>query len=159
MRRGCRLGVDVGSVRIGVALSDAAGILATPLTTVQRDLARGTDLDVLARLVAEHEVVELVVGLPRSLSGRIGPAARGVQQYAATLAGRVAPVPVTLSDERLTTVQAARTLSGQGVRGKRQRAVVDQAAAVLILQSWLDTAHARSGDPAPRGEGQGELDD
>jgi len=158
VRSGARLGVDVGAVRIGVAVSDPSGVLASPLATVQRDLARGSDLDVLARLVQDHDVVEVVVGLPRSLSGRIGPAARAVQEYAATLAGRVAPVPVTLSDERLTTVQATRTLSGQGVRGKRQRAVVDQAAAVLILQSWLDMARARS-DRGPAGEGRGDLDD
>jgi putative Holliday junction resolvase len=90
-------------------------------------------------LVAEHEAVEIVVGLPRSLSGREGPAAETARRYAAILAKRVEPVPVRFADERLTTVSAIRTLSGQGVRGRRQRAVVDQAAAVLILQSWLDS--------------------
>ncbi|HSV65059.1 MAG TPA: Holliday junction resolvase RuvX [Mycobacteriales bacterium] len=145
---GRRLGVDVGSVRIGVALSDPAGVLATPLTTLTRDPAggsAGTDLAELAALVREHGVVEVVVGLPRSLSGRLGPAAQQVTAYAERLASRLAPIPVRLADERLTTVLAARTLTQQGVRGKRQRAVVDQAAAVLILQDWLDQTRHRGG--------------
>jgi putative Holliday junction resolvase len=138
-----RLGVDVGSVRVGVAVSDPAGLLATPLTTLARDQARGSDFDRLAELVREHAAVAVVVGLPRSLSGGLGPAARIATDYAGRLASRIEPVPVQLSDERLTTVQATRTLSDRGVRGRRQRAVVDQAAAVLILQSWLDAERAR----------------
>ena len=135
--RGRRLGVDAGSVRVGVAISDPDGILATPLVTLHRD-PDGGDLAELVGLVREHEVVEVVVGLPRSLSGRTGVAAEQAMAYAEQLRQRVAPVPVWLADERLTTVVASRTLSQQGVRGKRQRAVVDQAAAVLILQGWLD---------------------
>ena len=138
MTSGVRLGVDVGAVRVGVAVSDPAGVLATPLVTLRRDTTGQSDLAELARLVTEHQAVEVVVGLPRSLSGREGPAAVAAREYAATLAGRITPVPVQLSDERLTTVIASRTLTGRGYRGKRQRAVVDQAAAVLILQSWLD---------------------
>jgi putative Holliday junction resolvase len=137
--RGVRLGVDVGSVRVGVARSDPSGLLATPLVTLRRDASGDSDITELAALVAEHEAVEIVVGLPRSLSGREGPAAETARRYAAILAKRVEPVPVRFADERLTTVSAIRTLSGQGVRGRRQRAVVDQAAAVLILQSWLDS--------------------
>ncbi|SHG14000.1 Holliday junction resolvase RuvX [Streptoalloteichus hindustanus] len=136
--RGRRLGVDVGAVRVGVALSDPAPLLASPLVTLARDEAAGADLDALAALVAEHEVVEVVVGLPRTLAGRHGPAAEAAVGYADALAARVAPVPVRLADERLTTVSATRMLSDRGVRGRRQRAVVDQAAAVEILQSWLD---------------------
>lgn len=136
---GVRLGVDVGSVRVGVAVSDPSGVLATPLVTLPRDASRDADIDGLAALVVEYEAVEIVVGLPRSLSGREGPAAQTARAYAATLAKRVEPVPVRLADERLTTVMASRNLTAQGVRGKRQRAVVDQAAAVLILQSWLDS--------------------
>jgi putative Holliday junction resolvase len=136
---GVRLGVDVGSVRVGVAVSDPSGVLATPLVTLPRDASRNADIDSLAALVVEYEAVEIVVGLPRSLSGREGPAAQTARAYAATLAKRVEPVPVRLADERLTTVMASRNLTAQGVRGKRQRAVVDQAAAVLILQSWLDS--------------------
>jgi putative Holliday junction resolvase len=137
--RGVRIGVDVGSVRVGVAVSDPSGLLATPLVTLARDAARDTDIERLVELVAEYDAVEIVVGLPRSLSGREGPAAQTARRYAATLANRTEPVPVQLADERLTTVAATRTLSAQGVRGRRQRAVVDQAAAVLILQSWLDS--------------------
>lgn len=135
---GRRLGVDVGTVRVGVALSDPAGVLATPLVTLSRDLRAGGDLERLAALVVEHEVVEVVVGLPRTLAGRHGPAAAAAQSYAAALAERIAPVPVRLTDERLSTVAATRSLRAGGVRGRRQRAVVDQAAAMQILQSWLD---------------------
>jgi putative Holliday junction resolvase len=126
-------------VRVGVAVSDPSGFLATPLVTLPRDAAHNRDIERLAELVAEYEAVEIVVGLPRSLSGREGPAAQTARQYVDTLAERVEPVPVRLSDERLTTVMASRTLTAQGVRGRRQRAVVDQAAAVFILQSWLDS--------------------
>jgi putative Holliday junction resolvase len=139
---GRRLGVDVGSVRVGVALSDPSAFLATPLVTLARDEKGGKDLAELLRLAAEHEVVEIVVGLPRTLAGRHGPAAVAAEGYAATLAEQVAPIPVRLTDERLTTVTASRVLAERGVRGKKQRAVVDQAAAVEILQSWLD-ARAR----------------
>jgi putative Holliday junction resolvase len=139
---GRRLGVDVGSVRVGVSLSDPSAFLATPLVTLQRDEKRGSDLTELVRLVAEHDVVEVVVGLPKTLAGRHGPAAESATAYAAALAGRIAPVPVRLSDERLTTVVVSRVLAQRGVKGKKQRAVVDQAAAVEILQSWLD-ARAR----------------
>lgn len=137
---GRRLGVDVGEVRVGVALSDPAGILATPLVTLSRDQSGGRDLDALAAMVVEHEVVEVVVGLPRTLAGREGPAARAATDYARELAGRLGTgVPVRLTDERFTTVSATRMLAERGVRGRKQRAVVDQAAAVEILQHWLDT--------------------
>lgn len=136
--RGRRLGVDVGSVRVGVALSDPSPVLATPLVTLSRDERGGKDISRLAALVTEHEVVEVVVGLPRTLAGRTGQAAQTAQRYADALATRIAPVPVRLADERLTTVTATRMLSQRGVKGGKQRAVVDQAAAVEILQSWLD---------------------
>ena len=137
---GVRLGVDVGTVRVGVAVSDPAGVLASPLATLARDAAGGADLAELARLVAGRGAVEVVVGLPRSLSGRRGPAARAAEEYAAALAVRIAPVPVRLADERLTTVAATRLLAERGVSSRRQRSVVDQEAAVLILQGWLDAA-------------------
>nr|WP_042197111.1 Holliday junction resolvase RuvX [Kibdelosporangium sp. MJ126-NF4]CEL22749.1 Putative Holliday junction resolvase YggF [Kibdelosporangium sp. MJ126-NF4]CTQ89888.1 Putative Holliday junction resolvase YggF [Kibdelosporangium sp. MJ126-NF4] len=154
---GRRLGVDVGSVRVGVALSDPAPMLATPLVTLSRDEKAGSDLDQLARLVVEHDVVEVVVGLPKTLAGRHGPAAIGAVAYAEQLSGRIG-VPVRLGDERLTTVTASRMLSQRGVRGKKQRAVVDQAAAVEILQAWLDARAAairrnndRVGESSPEG--------
>jgi putative Holliday junction resolvase len=131
--------VDVGEVRVGVALSDPSGILATPLITLSRDRAGGSDLEELVALIVEHQVVEVVVGLPRTLAGRHGPAARAAQEYAHTLAERLGDsVPVRMTDERLTTVSAIRTLADRGVRGRKQRAVVDQAAAVEILQGWLE---------------------
>lgn len=141
---GRRLAVDVGHVRVGVAVSDPSPILATPLVTLKRDEAGNTDLVRLAELVTEYEIVEVVVGLPKTLAGRHGSAAEAAHSYAGALAARVSPVPVRFSDERLTTVTASRVLTQQGVRGKRQRAVVDQAAAVEILQAWLD-ARGRTG--------------
>ncbi len=146
---GVRLGVDVGQVRVGVARSDPHGILATPLVTLARDLtadddAVPTDMAQLAALIAEHEAVEVVLGLPVNLAGRHGPAAVHATAYADRLARVIAPVPVTLTDERMSTVVASRRLSERGVRGKRQRAVVDQAAAVEILQSWLDAQRRRT---------------
>jgi putative holliday junction resolvase len=140
--RGRRLGIDVGAVRVGVALSDPDGVLATPLVTVPRDVAGGTDLTAIAGLVAEHEVVGIVLGLPRTLAGREGPAAEAARDFAAGLAS-VVDVPVELSDERLTTVVATQQLRERGVKGRKQRAVVDQAAAVAILQGWLDAARRR----------------
>ena len=134
MTRGVRIGVDVGSVRVGVAVSDPGGILATPVAT----LDRAGSLDALAALVREREAVEVVVGHPRHLSGASGASARDAETFADSLRALVDPVPVRLVDERLTTVSATRTLSERGVRGKAQRAVVDQAAAVAILQSALD---------------------
>jgi putative Holliday junction resolvase len=150
--------VDVGSVRVGVALSDPAPVLATPLVTLSRDERKRTDLDQLAELVTEHDVVEVVVGLPKTLAGRHGPAATGAVAYAEALAERIGPVPVRLGDERLTTVTASRMLSQRGVRGKRQRAVVDQAAAVEILQAWLDaraSALRRQDDRVGEGSPEG----
>ncbi|GII24348.1 putative pre-16S rRNA nuclease [Planosporangium mesophilum] len=146
--RGVRLGVDVGSVRVGVASSDPDGILATPLATVSRDVTQSSDIPSdmaeIARLVREYEAIEVVVGLPINLAGKEGPAAASIRQYVEILKAVVDPVPVLFADERLSTVIATRRLSDRGVRGKRQRAVVDQVAAVEILQSWLDAQRRRS---------------
>ncbi|WP_163506904.1 Holliday junction resolvase RuvX [Fodinicola acaciae] len=141
---GVRIAVDVGSVRVGVAVSDRDGILASPLVTLRRS-GDGSDLARLAELVAERGAVQVLVGLPRHLSGAEGTAAEAARAYGADLASRVAPVRVDFVDERLSTVSATRTLSSRGVRGQRQRAVVDQAAAVVILQSWLDARASRQG--------------
>jgi putative Holliday junction resolvase len=135
--RGRRLGIDVGSVRIGVAVSDPDGILATPVETVRRDRL-GKHLRRLGELVVEQEAVEVVVGLPRTLADRTGSSARDAIELADVLARRIAPIPVRLADERLTTVSAQRSLRQAGVRAKDQRIVIDQAAAVAILQGWLD---------------------
>ena len=139
--RGRRLGVDVGTVRIGVAVSDPDGVLATPVETVRRD--RGTGhLRRIVSLVNELQVVEVVVGLPRTLADRAGASADDAVQMAELLAGRIQPIPVRLADERLTTVSAARSLREAGVRAKDQRGKIDQAAAVAILQGWLDQRRA-----------------
>ncbi|GIG92482.1 Holliday junction resolvase RuvX [Plantactinospora endophytica] len=148
--RGVRLGVDVGQVRVGVALSDPDGILATPLVTLPRDLktdneAVPADISEIARLVELHQVVTVVVGLPVTLAGTHGPAATQAKAYARRLGAAITPVPVDLVDERMSTVVASRRLAERGVRGRRQRAVVDQAAAVEILQSWLDGQRRRTG--------------
>ncbi len=149
--RGRRLGVDVGTVRIGVAASDPDGILATPVETVRRDRTN-KHLRRLTQLAAELEAVEVVVGLPRTLADRSGPSARDAVELAEQLAARIAPTPVRLSDERLTTVSAQRSLRDAGIRAKGQRAMIDQAAAVGILQNWLDqrrtalAAHGEVGD-------------
>jgi putative Holliday junction resolvase len=138
-----RLGLDPGDARIGVARSDPTGYLATPVETVKRgrgDLGR--ILEILAEIEEDRDgetVLEVVVGLPRSLRGGEGPAAAKVREWAAVLAARVAPRPVRLADERLTTVSAEAMLRDRGRSGAERRAVVDQAAAVLILQHVLDT--------------------
>jgi len=137
-RKGVRLGVDVGTVRVGVALSDPHGVLATPVATLARNHAGETDLTALTALVQEHEVVEVVVGLPKTLRGTDGPAVAAARAYGALLAARITPVPVVFVDERLTTVSADRQLSEAGVRGKARRRVVDQVAATRILQNRLD---------------------
>jgi len=144
VRTGVRLAIDVGSVRIGVAHCDGGGRLASPLTTVLR--GRG-DLDAIGGLAAADDVVEVIVGLPIGLSGREGKAAADARRFAAALAGRVAPVPVRLVDERYTTVVAHDALrqSGSDSRGRRPR--VDQAAAALLLQGALDLERS-TGQPA-----------
>ncbi len=148
-----RLGVDVGSVRVGVARSDPSGLLATPVETVRR--GRG-DLDRIAAISAEHEAVEVVVGLPTSLSGRESHAAAAARDFAGLLAARLAPVPVRLFDERLTTVTAQRGLRSSGVRARNQRDVIDQAAAVVLLQAALDAERATGRPPGHPVEPPGE---
>lgn len=138
MRRGRRLGVDVGDARIGVASSDPDGLLATPVETVPgRDVPAAQRR--LADLVAEYEPLEVVVGLPRSLGGGEGPAAAKVRGFADTLARKITPVPVRLVDERMSTVTATQGMRASGVSSKRGRSRVDQAAAVVILQNALET--------------------
>ena len=143
MRPGVRLGIDLGSRRIGVARSDASGLMAFPVTTVARGQG---DLDALARLVDEHEAVEVIVGLPRHLSGADGPASEAARDFASALA-QLVRVPVRLVDERLTTVSAQRSLHESGRSVRTSRAVIDQAAAVVIVESALERER-QSGLPA-----------
>ncbi|MEX0168022.1 Holliday junction resolvase RuvX [Streptomyces sp. LMG1-1-1.1] len=149
MRRGRRLAVDVGDARIGVASCDPDGVLATPVETVP-----GRDVPAAHRrlrlLVEEYEPIEVVVGLPRSLSGREGPAATKVRAFAREMAKGIAPVPVRLVDERMTTVSATHGLRASGVKAKKGRSVIDQAAAVIILQNALESERV-SGNPPGEG--------
>lgn len=156
MRTGVRLGIDPGDARIGVARSDPTGFLATPLETVKRgrgDLARIAAI--AAEIEADSVLLEVVVGLPRSLridkgaaqGGGENPATAKVRVFADALARRLAPVPVRLVDERLTTVSAEAILRDRGRKGQDRRSVVDQAAAVLILQHALDTERASGAAP------------
>jgi putative holliday junction resolvase len=149
VRRGRRIALDVGEARIGVASCDPDGILATPVETVP-----GRDVPAALRrvraIVAEYEPIEVVVGLPRSLNGGEGPAAAKARTFARGVAKVIAPVGVRLVDERMTTVTAARGLRASGVNAKKGRSVVDQAAAVIILQSALETERA-SGKPPGEG--------
>ena len=144
VRQGVRLAVDVGSVRVGVARSDPGGILASPLAV----LSHGpSDLDALATLASREDAIEVIVGLPTSLSGRDGKAAHGARSFAAELAGRVAPVPVRLVDERFTTTQAHDALRRGGRDSRARRPVVDAAAAAVLLQSALDAERATGHPP------------
>ncbi|MGW4808978.1 Holliday junction resolvase RuvX [Kitasatospora sp. NPDC004272] len=135
-RRGRRIAVDVGDARIGVAVCDPDGLIATPVETVP---AGGRSQARLKAIVEEYDAVEVVVGLPRSLNGKEGPAAAKVREYAGRLAGLLYPVGVRLVDERMTTVTAAAGLRASGRSSKKGRSVIDQAAAVVILQSALET--------------------
>jgi len=150
IRPGVRLGIDVGSVRIGVAASDPGATLAVPVETVRRSADRATvrdDLRRIAALVVERGAVEVVVGLPLSMNGTRGTAAQAALAYAVEIASAVAPVPVRVVDERLSTVTAHGQLGAVGVDSRARRQVVDQAAAVIILQSALDAE--RSSGRAP----------
>jgi putative Holliday junction resolvase len=160
MRRGVRLGIDVGSVRIGVAACDPSGLLATPVETIARDSsdpdlgALPADIAQVAAHVRRLEAIEVVVGLPRSLSGAEGPAARAARAYAGQIARAIDPVPVRLVDERLSTVSAHRSLHAAGRPGRRHRSVVDQVAAVTILQAALDGERGRSAPPGEPVDGR-----
>jgi len=131
------VGVDLGDARIGIALSDSEGAVATPWTKVDRCGDETRDHRRIAALVEEAEAECVVVGLPLSLDGTIGPAAEKALAEVERLRAMV-PVPVETYDERLTTVTAERVLREQGVTGRRRRQVVDQVAASVLLQAWLD---------------------
>jgi putative pre-16S rRNA nuclease len=135
MRAGVRIGLDVGTVRIGVSASDPTGLLASPVETVRR--GKG-DLERIAEIVTERQAMEIVVGLPTNLRGNEGRSAAYVREFVRALSRILAPIPVRLLDERLSTAAAHRRLQESGVRGRRVRAVVDQEAAVVILQNALD---------------------
>lgn len=140
------MGVDVGQARVGLALSDPDGILATPLKTLRRDLKKNSDRRVLRKLLEVNEVTEVFVGLPKTMKGTESPSTVMARDYAATLVAELAQegqsIPVWLVDERLTTVSAHRSLHEAGVSSRDFKAVVDQVAAVNILQTSLDALKA-----------------
>jgi putative holliday junction resolvase len=138
------VGLDIGSRRIGVAVSDGVGAVATPYEVVTRSGDRTVDHARIAALVAEAEADVVVVGLPLSLDGSMGPAARSIIEEADELRTRLpVAVAVVTWDERLSTVEAERSLRAGGVSGRKRRRVVDQVAATVILQSWLDAGRPR----------------
>lgn len=139
------LGLDLGTVRIGVAVSDPIGIIASPHSVIRRGDVHAVDHGAIAALVSELEVGRVVVGLPLSMDGSVGPAAEAALAEIDELGDRL-PVPVEPYDERLTTVSAERSLREGGVRGRSRRDVIDKVAAAVILQSWLD------GRPSPAPE-------
>ncbi len=143
MRGGVRLGIDVGRARVGVARCDPHGMLATPVETLAR---RDEPIAGILRLVTEHGAVEVIVGLPLSLSGAETASTADSRAVAAELAAQLA-VPVRLVDERLTTVSAARGLREAGRTAKNSRSVVDQAAAVILLQHALDLERSTGNPP------------
>jgi putative Holliday junction resolvase len=147
---GTKLGVDVGLARVGLAGSDPGGILATPIRTLKRDAKKNSDIRVLVREAAERSAVQVFVGLPRTMKGGESASTQMAREYADLLAQALADaglaVPVNLIDERLTTVSAHRTLHSAGMSSREHRKVVDQVAAVEILQQALDMQRALGRD-------------
>ena len=131
------VGLDLGARRIGVAVSDSGGVLATPYTVIPRSGDDAADRARIADVVRELAAEAVVVGLPLSLDGSVGPAATAAEVEAVALR-QVLDVPVECHDERLSTVSAERSLAASGVKGAARRKVVDQVAAAVLLQSWLD---------------------
>ncbi|THJ67049.1 Holliday junction resolvase RuvX [Arthrobacter echini] len=151
---GPKLGVDVGQARVGVAASDRDALLATPVRTLKRDQRRNHDVRLLVREAVERDAVQIVIGLPKNLSGREGASADMARTYAGLVAEELArqsrSIPVRLVDERLSTVSAHRSLHAAGLSSREHRKVVDQVAAVEILQHAIDMQRSRGrdvGDP------------
>lgn len=139
LRSGRRIGVDVGTVRVGIAVSDPEGLLAFPLATLSFTDSRAVAAEIVA-LVVEHEAIEVIVGLPRHLSGEQGKSA-GFARDVASAVSALGPA-VRLVDERLTTASAAASLRANGRTARQQREVIDQEAARVILQFALDSERA-----------------
>jgi putative holliday junction resolvase len=146
MRQGVRLGIDVGRARIGVARCDAGALLAVPVETVQRASAGNDDVQRVLELANEFGAIELVVGHPLSLSGAATPSTDDAVAFAERLAAR-GVAPVRLVDERLSTVSAQQALRAAGRSSRTQRPVVDQVAAVIILQHAIDSERASGAEP------------
>ena len=147
---GPKLGVDVGQVRVGLAGSDRDGLLATPIRTLKRDARKNSDIRWVVREAAERNAVQIIVGLPKRMNGGEGASAEMARSYAALLVSELHRQSLTLSvrlvDERLSTVSAHRSLHSAGLSSREHRMVVDQVAAVEILQHAIDTQRARGRD-------------
>jgi len=154
MPGGVRLGIDVGTVRVGVARSDPSGLLASPIETLERDSA----VERISELVREHRAIEVVVGLPLALSGRVTASTEDATGFAQELANCL-DVPVRLVDERLSTVSASSRLREGGRSAKRQRHSIDQAAAVIILQHWIGAERSQGSAPGTLVEAVGSNSD
>lgn len=137
------LGLDIGSKTIGVALTDEAGIAAHPLTVLDR-VGNSGDIAKLAALVTEHGVTDVVVGMPYELSGRVGMRGRVVQQFVKLLGAQLPAVEIHEQDERFTTAEAERVLIDADLSRAKRKTVIDQQAAVLILQTWFDAYRRRA---------------
>jgi putative Holliday junction resolvase len=138
------VGIDFGSKRVGVAVSDPTGTLASPHSVIQRSRSHAEDHRKIAAVVEEYEAVVVVVGHPLSLDGRAGPAARLVEAEVEELRTTL-EVPVELHDERFTTVTADRSMLERNMKADARRKVVDQVAAAVLLQSWLEGPGTRRG--------------
>ncbi len=136
------LGIDLGSKRIGIAASDRSGMIASPLTVLQRCGSQGGDHRNIAKIVVEEEAVAIVVGLPLNMDGSEGKAAQSARAEVERMA-TVVGVPVYVHDERLTTVAADRVMMEQNMNAQARRKVVDKWAAAVILQAWLDSRESR----------------
>jgi len=144
MRNGVRLGIDVGKVRVGIATCDPSGLLATPVATLRRE-SEGVVAEV-AKYATDSSAIEVVVGLPLNLSGNHTPSTEDAIAFAKEITAAVS-VPVRMIDERLTTVSAHSALRSSGKKQRGTRSVIDQVAAVMVLQHALDTERS-SGKPA-----------
>lgn len=141
MSSGRALGVDLGTRRIGLALTDPERVIASPFQVLERSPRRSTDHAAMLAIARAHDVAVMVVGLPRSLSGGIGPAAQAVLDEVEELRRAAADeLEIVVYDERLTTVVAEGALRDSGVRARDQRAVVDKVAAAVLLQGWLEAS-------------------
>lgn len=142
---GRTLGIDFGSKRIGIAVSDSRGSVASPLVVLQRSGNTDADHGAIARLVQDEEAVRIVVGMPTALSGQAGIAATNIRHETDQLRAVLADLEIVTWDERMTTAMASRAMTQAGVKAKDQRQQIDKYAAALILKGWLDQKRLEAG--------------
>lgn len=157
VRKGVRIGVDVGTVRVGVARTDPEGILTIPVRTLRR-ADDGTEIKEIIELVKEFSAIEVIVGLPRHLRGAEGISAKGARRYARRIKAYMPDVRVAMVDERLSSTQAHARLRESGVSERDHRHVIDQVAAQIILEQALDMERMASRPPGTQIEGPDTKD-